>query len=252
MENEKSCEQIVRDILDAAVAAGLVVLMQDHHGTAQDMSSGDLVGPANVLEQYIEQRLAGSREPGGDAKQAAERAVEIARQFTVELDSSDEDEHEFVATAFLNDLIAPLLAAKDEEIERITKLANARLCESCLERHAINVMCPPHEARTTGQQWFRERLSEIASDRDRLAAHLKQSAEDWCETDAEIRKSAKRVLPAAQVDGDRTCVPPIEEVVELLVAEVAELRKVLENCRPFLAVYVNLKQQIDAALAAKT
>lgn len=83
-------------------------------------------------------------------------------------------------------------------------------------------------------------------------AELARHHADAAETDASIRTSAKTVLPAEKVDGDRTCVPPVEEVVEMLVAEVAELRKVLLNCRPFLAVYVNLKQQIDAALAAKT
>lgn len=53
-----------------------------------------------------------------------------------------------------------------EQVGQLREKANARLCGSCFERHDIDVMCPPHECRTTGQQWFRERLAELERERD--------------------------------------------------------------------------------------
>jgi len=32
-------------------------------------------------------------------------------------------------------------------------------CQSCQERHPESVMCPPHECRTTGVEWFRQEIA---------------------------------------------------------------------------------------------
>lgn len=58
--SEKSVEQVVRDILQSAFDEGLIHLLDaDSDGVPpSEMSSGDLVGPANILEQYVNARLA--------------------------------------------------------------------------------------------------------------------------------------------------------------------------------------------------
>lgn len=54
-----------------------------------------------------------------------------------------------------------------EERDKWKSIGDKRLCGSCLEHHPMDVMCPPHEVRTTGQAWFNERLAEL---RQQLAA----------------------------------------------------------------------------------
>lgn len=112
----------------------------------------------------------------------------------------------------------------------------------------------------TGSAAFVLTLRRLAFQRDRLAAELARYHSDAAETDASIRASAKTVLPAAKVDGDRTCVPPVEEVVELLAAEVAELRRVLREYQDqrdlgFIEFLTDSSEQmnreIDAAMSPK-
>jgi len=52
----------------------------------------------------------------------------------------------------------------------------------------------------------------------------KLSNSDWAETDTAVRERARKVLSEMQVEGDSYGVPPIEEIVDLLVAEVERLR----------------------------
>jgi hypothetical protein len=63
------------------------------------------------------------------------------------------------------------------EIERLRAIANARLCSACLENHPIDSMCPPHEVRTTGQAWFRERVAEKSLEIERLRAAIRRWAD---------------------------------------------------------------------------
>jgi hypothetical protein len=64
-----------------------------------------------------------------------------------------------------------------------------------------------------------------------LEKQVKQLCSDASETDRDIRDIATRVLPAAQVDGDSVCVPPLQEVVEAVVQQVAALRADAERYR---------------------
>ncbi|MHC4264336.1 MAG: hypothetical protein ACYSUK_00165 [Planctomycetota bacterium] len=61
-----------------------------------------------------------------------------------------------------------------DEIERLTKECNSRLCSSCLEQHDVSVMCPPHEVRTTGQEWFRQKLRQQQQENERLRGALRK------------------------------------------------------------------------------
>lgn len=185
-----------------------------------------------------------------DAQQAAERAAEKVWREYISPDSEEalSQYGDDIASVILAEF-APLVALLESEIERLKATTREEI-----ERAIVGTQGEKRHSSVVSMLagMTRDELNDVEADRDRLAAELARCHADAAETDASIRASAKRVLPAAKVDGDSTCVPPPEEVVEMLAAEVAELRKVLENCRPFLAVYVNLKQQIDAALAAKT
>lgn len=94
-------------------------------------------------------------------------------------------------------------------------------------------------------------LLPVFADRDRLAGEVAHLCADAAESDREIRESCKRVLNAAAVDGDRECVPPLSDVVEDLVKQVAELRRVLAKFRNSVPSMSNeLFDEIDAALSA--
>lgn len=70
---------------------------------------------------------------------------------------------------------------------------------------------------------LRRERDRLASEVERLAQRLEQFALEITETDTHIRESARRVL-GNYVDGDSTCVPPVEEIVERLVKRVEELQ----------------------------
>lgn len=87
--------------------------------------------------------------------------------------------------------------------------ADKRICNGCLEVHPLDVMCPPHETRTTGQQWFRQKIAEFQS---RLAeANEKfEKADGWRESwkgaasvQHEMLKSLNDELAAAQARVER-------------------------------------------------
>lgn len=103
------------------------------------------------------------------------------------------------------------IAHRDEAIAKIKaerddlrrKLAHWFGCPSCGERHPDNVMCPPHEVRTTGQAWFHVRLAEAKEREDRLTAErdgLRQQVARLVEAGSDIRGEAIRherlMLPA--------------------------------------------------------
>lgn len=76
------------------------------------------------------------------------------------------------------------IARLKAEIERLTaELEHWFGCESCGERHPDNTLCPPHEVRTSGLAWFRERLQEakqredaLKAERDRALAEIEAHA----------------------------------------------------------------------------
>lgn len=71
--------------------------------------------------------------------------------------------------------------------------------------------------------------SDVLAENERLKRHVVHLTADAAETDQHIREVAKRVLPASQVDGDSVCVPPLEEIVDALVQQVAALRSDAER-----------------------
>lgn len=114
----------------------------------------------------------------------------------------------------------------------------------------------------------------IATDKDKLRAAVRRIVDlekqvrhlcaDAAETDSDIRESAKRVLPAERVDGDRECVPPLAEVVERVVGQVAALRADAEALVRAVADYFDfgerqllkdarnkMNRTLDVARAAK-
>lgn len=159
----QSIEQVIRDILDAAVADGLVIF-PEHHGTSQHMSSGDLVGPANVLEQYIEQRLAASREPGGDAQQAAERAVERLQDTVI-----DGWIHRPPARAIILAEFAPLLAAKDEEIAAAVRRMEAAVSVANYEKSFTSQACADRDRLAAEVAELRKQVAELESRLERVS-----------------------------------------------------------------------------------
>lgn len=58
------------------------------------------------------------------------------------------------------------------ELERQLAKANKRICPSCLEVHPIGTMCPPHEVRTTGEEWFRIKLKELEDELEKRRAAM--------------------------------------------------------------------------------
>jgi hypothetical protein len=83
---------------------------------------------------------------------------------------------------------------------------------------------------------------------------LKQELSDWAETDTSIRESARKVLGDYAVDGDTAAVPPVEDIVEKLVAQLEQAQELLKRAR--LCYYndprepnsVSLMTEIETAL----
>lgn len=74
-----------------------------------------------------------------------------------------------------------------------------------------------------GRFEMEQRCLRLAGEFDRLNAMIRREAADWADTDTHIRRAAKRVLPAAFVDGDSVSVTPVEDIVDELVERVAAL-----------------------------
>ena len=62
----------------------------------------------------------------------------------------------------------------EKEIARLKRIANSRICGTCLERHDIDVLCPPLEVRTRGQAWFRAELAERVRRIEELEAERRE------------------------------------------------------------------------------
>jgi hypothetical protein len=78
-----------------------------------------------------------------------------------------------VGGSLVRSLLARAVAAEVEQV-RLREAGDRRLCESCLEIHPMDVPCPPHEVRTTGQAWFSEQRSRIRAERDRLQQYKEE------------------------------------------------------------------------------
>jgi len=51
-------------------------------------------------------------------------------------------------------------------------------CKSCRQRHSGDV-CPPHEVRTTGVAWFRERIADLGSELAQLRERSAREHAAW-------------------------------------------------------------------------
>jgi hypothetical protein len=102
----------------------------------------------------------------------------------------------------------------------------------------IDVTILRHDAKYANTDELRVSCTRAADTIERLKARIaeleqqvKHLCADAAEADSDIRESAKRVLPASVVDGDRESVPTIQEVVEMVVEQVAALRADAERWR---------------------
>jgi len=65
-----------------------------------------------------------------------------------------------------------------DKLRKENKLYRKRFgCLYCGELHDEDVMCPPHEVRTTGQAWFREKVSELTKELSDLYTLLEKAAD---------------------------------------------------------------------------
>lgn len=114
----------------------------------------------------------------------AKRAAEALYEWHADIHAMLIDKERAIAAT------APLVAAEYADViaenERLKAAANARLCAACLEQHPIDSMCPPHECRTTGQQWFRERIATI----EQQVADLREKNQRLSTENTELFKSA--------------------------------------------------------------
>ncbi len=55
-----------------------------------------------------------------------------------------------------------------DELERVTHIANLRNCDSCGQVHNIDIMCPSHEVRMHGDCWYHKAIKQL---QDELARH---------------------------------------------------------------------------------
>ena len=110
----------------------------------------------------------------------------------------------------------------DAELEAIeARWAASVRCASCREHHSPDVMCPPHEVRTTGQSWTwnrREELEAIAADVPLLLSLLRERLA-W-----EARRDAEVARLRAQVDHLEGYAAGDCATVEAANAEVQRLR----------------------------
>lgn len=120
----------------------------------------------------------------------------------------------------------PPPAAKDlaRDAEKDYALAESTMMVSALGEYTPEEM----------QQWIRRAVHAEHS--------LKRMASDWAETDTFIRNVAAPILGREAVDGDSYGVPPVENIVEMLVARAVAARKLLERARRMLCAELDLKK----------
>lgn len=58
---------------------------------------------------------------------------------------------------------------------------------------------------------------------------IEQILKDDSDTDTAIRKKCEGVLTDCEVYGDTHCVPPLEDIVDSLIAKIAGLKNVINN-----------------------
>lgn len=69
------------------------------------------------------------------------------------------------------------------ELNKMNKIADARICDSCMQEHRVGVMCPPHEVRMHGDMWYHKTIQKLQVENERYKKALefiKKTSED-CE-----------------------------------------------------------------------
>ena len=119
------------------------------------------------------------------------------------------------------------------ELDRITKIADERICDSCGEKHPIISMCPPHEVRLHGINKLVETVKQL---QDELNTSKQEGDTMWEGLNgkiAELQAEIKDLKEAANM-----CValcPVTDDTKEILKlqAELDKLKKskcTKENC----------------------
>lgn len=124
----------------------------------------------------------------------------------------------------------------EQQLAAVTEKANRRLCRACLEMHSIDGQCVPHEARTTGQAWFRERLKDlgeqlatVTAERDRIAALAQKQQDDF-------------------MTAETKCCAVMREEIESLTAERDRLQRELDAANEYARAVLNRQlPRVDAA-----
>jgi len=97
----------------------------------------------------------------------------------------------------------------EAEIVKVTKIANSRDCDSCGQKHRIDVMCPPVEVRMRGDCWYHkaikrqaERIKEL-EDENRQLTQMYRDREDTITTLIENNDTFQHLKPRIERQGLR-------------------------------------------------
>ncbi len=95
-------------------------------------------------------------------------------------------------------------------------------CNSCKERHSGD-NCPPHEVRTTGIAWFRERITDLESELELAEANTQRFSDS-------ANAAEKQLVNIAAFLGKDACDVKIGEktITGLVKQEVEQLKEELE------------------------
>lgn len=81
-------------------------------------------------------------------------------------------------------------------------------CLACGEDHPKESMCPPHEVRTTGQAWFKTRVSVLSREIEAVRWELRTAKQEIAvlrESHAQARLKAWRQVQICEPNMDQHC-----------------------------------------------
>jgi hypothetical protein len=103
-----------------------------------------------------------------------------------------------------------------------------------------------HIAGATDYDWIKAELKTALAELEAALAEAAASdrrykafLQDWADAERHIRGAAKKVIPAAVVDGDRFSVPGFEDIFDYVVSESEQLRADNARLREALGQYAD-------------